>query len=265
MLSIKNLYISIGDKEILKGVDLTIKPGEVHAVMGPNGSGKSTLAYAVMGHPAYKITNKSQKSNSKTEIKLDGKDLLKLAPDELAKLGLFLAFQSPTSIPGVSVGKFLRHLYKIQDSKIRRSQDPKNTNRKIDIQSALALNKILKDYSEKLHIKKELLNRSLNDNFSGGEKKKIETLQMLFLKPKYVLIDEIDTGLDVDSLKVVAESIAELKKEKAGILIITHYNRILHYIKPDYVHVMMAGKIVKSGDANLAKVIEEKGYERIAK
>lgn len=254
MLSIKNLHASVGEKQILKGVDLAINPGEVHAVMGPNGSGKSTLAYAVMGHPSYSVTNSKLRV---TSLKLDGKDLLKLAPDERAKLGLFLAFQSPTSIPGVSVGKFLRHLYK-------QKQGKKGVEKKIDIQGVIALNKIFDEYSEKLHIKKELLSRSLNDNFSGGEKKKIETLQMLFLKPKYVLIDEIDTGLDVDSLKVVAESIAELKKEKAGILIITHYNRILHYIKPDYVHVMMAGKIVKSGTAKLAKEIEEKGYQQIA-
>jgi len=250
MLSIKNLQASVSDKHILKGVDLAINPGEVHAVMGPNGSGKSTLAYAIMGHPAYEVSHESR-------VELDKKDLLALPADERAKLGLFLAFQSPTSIPGVSVGKFLRHLYK-------QKQGKKGVEKKIDIQSALALNKIFEGYSEKLHIKKELLSRSLNDNFSGGEKKKIETLQMLFLKPKYVLIDEIDTGLDVDSLKIVAESIAELKKEKAGILIITHYNRILHYIKPDYVHVMMAGKIVKSGTANLAKEIEEKGYQGIS-
>jgi Fe-S cluster assembly ATP-binding protein len=262
MLTIKNLHVSVGDKKILQGVNLTIKPGETHAVMGPNGSGKSTLAYAIMGHPSYEILNsKFQNPNklqkSKSQLMLDGKDLVGLEADKRAKRGLFLAFQSPISIPGVSVGKFLRHIYKLQ----RTSKN--NKTKALDIAGAVAVNKLLDKYAEKLHIKKELLSRSLNDNFSGGEKKKIETIQMLFLKPKYIIIDEIDTGLDVDSLRIVAGAIAQLKDLNAGVLIITHYNRILHFVKPDHVHIMMNGAIVKSGDAHLAQEIEKKGYQHI--
>lgn len=253
MLIVKNLHVSIGGKQILNGVSLIVKPGEVHAVMGPNGSGKSTLAYSLMGHPAYKIQN----SKSKIQMELDGTSLLDMEPDARAKQGLFLAFQNPVAIPGVSVAKFLRHIGK---ERVIKGIKGESKGKRIDIAQAIAINKLLDTYAEELHIKKELMSRSLNDNFSGGEKKKIETLQMLFLKPTYAVIDEVDTGLDVDALKVVAGGVKKLTKQGSGMLIITHYNRILHYVKPDYVHVMVKGKIVKSGNWQLAKEIEKKGY-----
>ncbi|MBI4129896.1 Fe-S cluster assembly ATPase SufC, partial [Candidatus Roizmanbacteria bacterium] len=241
-------------------------------------SGKSTLAYAVMGHPSYKISNfKFQISNENTtqdnnnSITLDGKNLTELGADERARLGLFLAFQTPVSIPGVSVGKFLRHLLRSKDPKNRRSlakpdlaPRDKDPNKIQKLQDILQINKKIDELAKKLSINPELLKRSLNDNFSGGEKKKIETLQMLLLRPKYALIDEIDTGLDVDALRAVATAIKELKKQKTGVLIITHYQRILKYVKPDFVHVMIGGKIVKSGDANLAKEIEKNGYMKFS-
>jgi len=246
MLSIKNLHASVENKEILKGLSLSVKPGEIHAIMGPNGSGKSTLAYSLMGHPAYSVTSSKLRV---TSLKLDGKDLLKLDTTKRAKLGLFLAFQSPIAVPGVSVGKFLRHVYKTKIQK--RTQD---------FQEAIAINKRIDKLAETLSIKPELLKRSLNEGFSGGERKKIETLQMLFLLPKYAILDEVDTGLDVDALRVVAKGIKQLVEKGSGVIIITHYNRLLKHVKPDKVHVMLNGKIVKSGEANLAKEIEKSGY-----
>ena len=277
MLTIKNLHVSVEDKIILKGVSLTVKPGEVHAVMGPNGSGKSTLAYALMGHPAYEVGNKQQTTDN-LQLTLDGKDLSELSPDERAKAGLFLAFQQPVAIPGVTVRKFLRHLYKLanskphfsrlwRDSRGRQQTRPHRltaqrlagaaaNGKKGDLlKLAVVANKAVDAISEKLHIKKELLSRSLNDDFSGGEKKKLEMLQMVIIKPKYAIVDEIDTGLDVDALKTVATALESLSNDKTGILIITHYQRILHHVKPDRVHVMMDGKIVRSGGAALAKEI----------
>lgn len=253
MLSIKNLYASVEQKGILKGLSLSVKPGEIHAIMGPNGSGKSTLAYSLMGHPSYDIQNKQ------SIVKLDGKDLLDMDTTERAKAGVFLAFQSPISVPGVSVGKFLRHVHQ---SKNLKSKDPKISNNVRDLTGAIAINKQIEEIAEKLSIKKDLLKRSLNEGFSGGERKKIETLQMLFLQPKYAILDEVDTGLDVDALKVVAKGIQELVKKGSGVIIITHYNRLLKHVKPNRVHVMSNGKIVKSGDAKLAKEIEKDGYKK---
>src|SRR3989338_8312960 len=189
MLTIKNLHVSVEDKIILKGVSLTVKPGEVHAVMGPNGSGKSTLAYALMGHPAYEVGNKQQTTDN-LQLTLDGKDLSELSPDERAKAGLFLAFQQPVAIPGVTVRKFLRHLYKLANSKQQTANPPirRANSKKGDVlRLAVAANKAVDAISEKLHIKKELLSRSLNDDFSGGEKKKLEMLQMVIIKPKYAI------------------------------------------------------------------------------
>ena len=188
---------------------------------------------------------------------LDGKDLLNLKTDERAKLGLFLAFQSPIAVPGVTVAKFLRHISK---TKIQRSKDPKIQNKTQDLKDAIEVNKKIDILAEKLSIKPELLKRSFNEGFSGGERKKIETLQMLFLKPKYAIMDEVDTGLDVDALKVVAKGIKEIVKKNTGVVIITHYNRILKHVKPTKVHVMLDGKIVKTGDAELAREVEKEGY-----
>jgi len=268
MLTISNLHVSVGEKEILKGLSLTVKPGEIHAIMGPNGSGKSTLAYALMGNPTYEIRN----TNFETIVKLDTVDLLKLSPDGRARAGLFLAFQQPVGIPGVSVRKFLRAVGKNRNSKQSKqsAQAGKQiANRKESAKSdvlsdALAINKRLDELAEELSIRPDLLSRDLNDNFSGGEKKKIETLQMMFLSPKYAIIDEVDTGLDVDALRIVARGISTLAKQGTGFIIITHYQRILKHVKPDRVHVMKDGNIAMSGTAALATKIEEKGYSHVS-
>jgi len=275
MLAIRNLHVSVHGKEILKGVSLSIKSGEIHVVMGPNGSGKSTLAYALMGHKSYRISDTgyrisdsmSESSNISREVAVasitfDGKDLSELPTDARARLGLFLAFQSPVAIPGVSVGKFLRYLLKLKTSGFQKEE--KAASWASSIKETVALNRRLDALAEKLSIKPELLNRSLNDNFSGGEKKKLEALQMLVVQPKIVIVDEIDTGLDVDALKVVAHAVKEVVKSGAGALIITHYQRILKYLHPDRVHVLIGGKLVRSGDAKLARRIEEKGYKEFA-
>ena len=248
MLTIRNLYTSANDKTILKGVSLSVGRGEVHVIMGPNGSGKSTLAYTIMGHPTYIVQSPPKKL--KTEIKLDGTSLMGLEADQRARLGLFLAFQTPVAISGVSVMKFLRQLYSAKGPVMQR--------RFTDIREVYTT---VEKLASILKLDKNLLKRSLNDNFSGGEKKKIETLQMLFLQPKYVLVDEVDTGLDVDALQVVARAIATLKKKRSGILIITHYQRILKYIEPDRVHIMIGGTLVKSDGSQLVKKIEKEGYK----
>lgn len=243
-LVINNLQVSVEETEILKGVDLTIKSGEVHAVMGPNGTGKSTLAYALMGHPKYIITE--------GEATLDGKDLLDLDPSERSKLGLFLAFQYPVAVPGVSVANFLRTAINAH----RKGQNPEDKGISIP-----DFRKKLKEKMALLDMDESFAGRYLNDGFSGGEKKRVEILQMATLEPKFSILDETDSGLDIDALKIVAHGISAIKKEDQGVLVITHYQRILNYITPDFVHVMLNGRIVESGGPELALRLEEEGYE----
>ncbi len=239
-LKIKDLHVNVEDKEILKGVNLEIKPGEIHALMGPNGSGKSTLSFALMGHPKYKIT--------KGKVTLDGKNVMDLSVSERAKAGLFLSFQYPVEIPGVSLANFLRTSYnEIKDTKI----------------NVMDFMDMLHDKMDMLKINKKFAGRNLNVGFSGGEKKRTEILQMAVLEPKFGILDETDSGLDVDALKVVANGVKKLVGSKLGVLIITHYQRILHHIKPDYVHVLINGKFVKSGNYKLAEKIEKTGYDKL--
>lgn len=240
MLEIKNLHVSTDGKEILKGLTLKINKGEIHAVMGPNGSGKSSLSLALMGHPRYKITS--------GKIMLDGKNINLLTPDKRAKLGLFLAMQYPVAVPGVSVFNLLRSA---------------NKNLEIEKISALEFQNKVKKQMKSLKMDEKFLTRSINDGFSGGEKKKAEILQLAILKPKYAILDETDSGLDVDALKTVSKGISDASGPNIGILLITHYQRILKYVKPDFVHILVDGKIVKSGNASLALEIEELGYEKI--
>ena len=237
-LEIKDLHVSINDKEILKGINLVIESGKVHALMGPNGSGKSTLAQIIMGYPKYVIT--------KGKILLNGEDITELKPDERAKKGLFLSFQYPKEITGVTLTNFLRAAYNsIHEPKL----------------SVIDFHKMLKEKMEKLNIDASFTRRYVNEGFSGGEKKKAEILQMMVLNPKFAILDETDSGLDVDSLKVVANGINQIDRKDKGILLITHYYRILDYITPDVVHIMVDGKIVKNGGPKLARLIEEKGFE----
>ncbi|MEI7567020.1 MAG: Fe-S cluster assembly ATPase SufC [Opitutaceae bacterium] len=240
LLEIKNLHISIGDKAIVKGFNLTIKPDEVHAIMGPNGTGKSTLAKAIAGHPSYTITG--------GDVILDGKSILAMQPDERARSGLFLAFQYPSEIPGVSIANFLRAA----------------------VQARMAEGEELdaSGYYKKLYSKMDLLkidrkftSRAVNDGFSGGEKKRCEILQMAMLEPHFALMDETDSGLDIDALRIVADGVNTLRSGPLGILLITHYQRLLDYIVPDFVHVMYDGRIVKSGNKSLALELEAKGYD----
>ncbi len=238
MLKIENLHVNVEGKEILKGINLTIKKGEIHALMGPNGSGKSTLSFALMGHPKYKIT--------KGSVKLDGKNLLEMEVNERAKSGLFLSFQYPSEIQGVSLANFLRTAYnEVKDVKI----------------NVMDFMKMLYEKMDLLKMNKEFAKRHVNVGFSGGEKKRTEILQMAVLQPKYAVLDETDSGLDIDALKIVAEGVKKLVGPELGVLIITHYQRILHHVKPDKVHVLMSGKIVKSGSYKLAEEIEKKGYK----
>ncbi|MFU0792040.1 Fe-S cluster assembly ATPase SufC [Cerasibacillus sp. JNUCC 74] len=241
-LEIKNLHVSIEDKEILKGVDLTIKGGEFHAVMGPNGTGKSTLASAIMGHPKYEVTEGS--------ILLDGKDVLEMEVDERARAGLFLAMQYPSEISGVTTSDFLR-------SSINARRGEGN---EISLMNFIKEMDSVLDY---LEIDKNMAQRYLNEGFSGGEKKRNEILQLMLLKPEIAILDEIDSGLDIDALRIVSKGINKLRDDNFGCLIITHYQRLLNYITPDYVHVMMQGRIVKSGGPELAKRLESEGYEWI--
>jgi Fe-S cluster assembly ATP-binding protein len=243
-LVIKDFYVNVEENEILKGVDLTIKSGEVHAVMGPNGTGKSTLAYALMGHPKYEII-----SGTAT---LDGEDLLDLEPNERSAIGLFLAFQYPIAVPGVSVANFLRTAVNAQ----RKHQDPDDKGISIP-----DFRKMLKEKLALLKMDESFAGRYLNDGFSGGEKKRVEILQMATLEPKFSILDETDSGLDIDALKIVADGVNTIGNKDQGILVITHYQRILNYIKPDFVHVMLDGRIVQSGGPELALQLEEQGYE----
>lgn len=236
-LEIQDLHATVEGKEILKGVTLTIEQGELHAIMGPNGSGKSTLANVLMGHPKYDVT--------KGKIILGGEDITGLEPDERARLGLFLSFQYPVEIPGVTVENFLRTA--VQEV----------TGEDYDV---VEFHAILKEKLEELKVNESFTQRYLNQGFSGGEKKRMEILQMLLLNPKFVVLDETDSGLDVDALKVVSEGINKVKDQDHGVLLITHYNRILQYVVPDKVHVFVDGRLVKSGDKELAHQIEKEGY-----
>jgi len=239
ILEIKNLNVSVGQKEILKGVSMTVRSGEIHALMGPNGTGKSTLAQTVMGNPKYKVTG--------GEILLNGKNLLELQIYERAREGLFVAFQEPVSVQGLRFINYLRTAYT--------SLHP---NERLEYKKFVDEVKELLAY---FGLDDSFIDRGLNDGLSGGEKKRMEALQMLILKPKFIILDEIDSGLDVDALRVVSRAISRARDNGAGVIIITHYQRILEHIKPDYVHVLIGGKIAESGGGELAKIIEERGYE----
>jgi Fe-S cluster assembly ATP-binding protein len=247
VLEIKDLHVAIEGKEILKGVNLKTGPGEVHAIMGPNGSGKSTLAYTLLGHPKYKVTS--------GDILVDGESILKLTADQRAKKGLFLGFQYPTEVSGVGFSHFLRTSYNAL-SKALQGED-----REVFI-TVREFQKYLKDNLQKVGLKDEFLSRYLNEGFSGGEKKRSEVLQMAVLKPKISILDEPDSGLDIDAVQSVAHAISEVSTKDATVILITHYARILKFLKKlDFVHVFALGKVLKSGDASLADELEKKGYE----
>ncbi|WP_026703855.1 Fe-S cluster assembly ATPase SufC [Flavobacterium soli] len=244
MLSIKNLHAGIEDKDILKGINLEVKAGEVHAIMGPNGSGKSTLSAVIAGNEHYEVTDGS--------VELDGEDLADLAPEERAHKGVFLSFQYPVEIPGVSVTNFMKTA--INESRKAKGQEEMPANEML---------KLIREKSELLEIDRKFLSRSLNEGFSGGEKKRNEIFQMAMLEPKLAILDETDSGLDIDALRIVANGVNKLKSENNAIIVITHYQRLLDYIVPDFVHVLYNGKIVKSGGKELAYELEEKGYDWI--
>ena len=242
ILEIKDLHVEIEGKKILKGVDLTIKQGEIHAIMGPNGTGKSTLSSAIMGHPSYEVTQ--------GEVLLDGENVLEMEVDERAQAGLFLAMQYPSEISGVTNADFLRsaiNAKREEGDEINLMQFIKQLDKQMDL----------------LEMDQDMAQRYLNEGFSGGEKKRNEILQLMMLEPKFAILDEIDSGLDIDALKVVSKGINKMRGEDFGFLIITHYQRLLNYITPDFVHVMMQGRVVKSGGEELAKRLEEEGYEWI--
>lgn len=242
MIEIKDLFANVEGKAILKGVNLKVKAGEIHAIMGPNGAGKSTLAKILAGHPAYEVTH--------GEVLYKGVNILELEPDERAHLGLFMSFQYPIEIPGVSNIQFLRAAY--------------NANRKARNESEISIEefeKILEEKMASMEIKSEFKERNLNEGFSGGEKKRNEILQMTILQPELAILDETDSGLDIDAMRVVARGVNHFMNEKVGLILITHYQRLLEYIKPQFVHVMIDGKIVQSGGPELALTLEDKGYD----
>ena len=242
LLEIKDLYAVAGDKKIINGLNLTINKGEVHAIMGPNGTGKSTLTKIIMGDPNYKII--------KGQIIFNGQEINKLKVDERARVGIFLGMQLPMEIEGVSNADFLRAALRAKDKSFKLFEFVKNVDKEIN----------------KLKMDSEMLHRGINEGFSGGERKKNEILQMQILKPSLVMLDEIDSGLDVDALKIVGKSVMEYyKKENPSILLVTHYQRLLDYIKPDKVHIMKDGHIIKTGDSSLVKTIEKEGYDKICK
>ncbi|MHC5201076.1 Fe-S cluster assembly ATPase SufC [Myroides sp. LJL119] len=244
MLQIKNLHASVEDKEILKGINLEVKPGEVHAIMGPNGAGKSTLSSVIAGNEAFEVTQ--------GEIILDKENLVELDPEERAHKGIFLSFQYPVEIPGVSVTNFIRTAI----NETRKAQG-------LEEMPASEMLKQIKEKAELLEIDRKFLSRSLNEGFSGGEKKRNEIFQMAMLDPKIAILDETDSGLDIDALRIVANGVNKLKSKDNAVILITHYQRLLDYIVPDYVHVLYDGKIVKTGGKELALELEEKGYDWI--
>ncbi len=246
MIEIKNLSAEIDGKEILKGLDLSIGEGEVHAIMGPNGAGKSTLSYVLSGRDGYEVTGGN--------ASLDGENILELEPDERAAAGVFLAFQYPVEIPGVQMTTFL----KTAVNSVRKARGE-------DELDALGFLKLMKSTCKKLNISEEMMKRAVNVGFSGGEKKRNEVLQMAMLEPKFAVLDETDSGLDIDALKIVADGVNALRAQNRSFLVITHYQRLLDYIKPDHVHVLADGKIVKSGGPELALELEEKGYAEFSK
>ncbi|MDA0734254.1 MAG: Fe-S cluster assembly ATPase SufC [Chloroflexi bacterium] len=242
MLKIHNLHVSIGDQEILKGVDLTVNAGEVHAIMGPNGSGKSTLANTLAGRPEYVVTS--------GEVMYQGQDLLALPPEERARAGVFLAFQYPLELPGVRAWQFLKAAI---DARRHHNGEEDMTARDFD--------RLLKEKIAMVEIDPELAKRNVNEGFSGGEKKRNEILQMAMLEPKLALLDETDSGLDIDALRIVSEGVNKLRNPENAVVLVTHYQRILNYITPDYVHVLLDGRMVRSGGPELAHELEEKGYD----
>jgi Fe-S cluster assembly ATP-binding protein len=244
MLTIHNLHASIEDKKILNGIDLQINAGEVHAIMGPNGSGKSTLASVLAGRSDYDIIGGS--------VEFEGTDLLEMAPEERAREGLFLAFQYPVEIPGVSTTNFVKTA--VNEARKHRGLEPLD---------AVAFLKLMKERMKLVHMDQSLLSRSLNEGFSGGEKKRNEIFQMAMLEPKLAILDETDSGLDIDALRIVADGVNTLRRKDNAVLVITHYQRLLEYIIPDFVHVLYKGRIVKSGGKELALELEEKGYDFI--
>ncbi len=244
MLDIKDLRVKIEDKEILKGVNLTIRPGEVHAIMGPNGSGKSTLASVLAGREDYEVTG--------GQVLFDGQDLLAMEPDERAREGVFLAFQYPVELPGVSMSNFLRHA--VNAVREHRGQEPL---------SAVEFLKLMKEKAALVNLDPSLKQRSVNEGFSGGEKKRNEIFQMAMLEPKLAILDETDSGLDIDALRIVADGVNQMRSPERAFLVITHYQRLLNYIVPDVVHVLVDGRIVKTGGKELALQLEEQGYDWI--
>ena len=251
-LEIKNLHVSVEGKEILKGLNLVVNQGEVHAIMGPNGSGKSTLAYTLSGHPKYVVTD--------GDILFKGKSILELSADERARAGLFLAFQYPVSVPGVSMANFLRLAYRSVKG------DPsKPETRREEVMSIPKFRRLMREKMAMLKVDESFATRYLNDGFSGGEKKRAEILQMAVLEPEIAILDETDSGLDIDALRIVSEGVNLLRGPKLGLLVITHYQRILNYIKPEFVHVLVNGAILQSGGPELAMQLEESGYENLVK
>lgn len=244
LLSIKNIHASVEGKQILKGINLDVQPGEVHAIMGPNGSGKSTLASVLAGREEYEVTEGS--------VEFDGKDMLELSPEDRAREGLFLAFQYPVEIPGVSTTNFIKTA--VNEKRKYHGEEPMD---------AVSFLKMMKQKIELVEIDKSLLTRSINEGFSGGEKKRNEIFQMAMLEPKLAILDETDSGLDIDALRIVANGVNKLRNADRGIIVITHYQRLLDYLQPDFVHVLVNGRIVKSGTKALALELEEKGYDFI--
>ncbi|RME76706.1 MAG: Fe-S cluster assembly ATPase SufC [Planctomycetota bacterium] len=248
-LVIKNLRAAVEGQEILKGVNLTLPAGEIHALMGPNGSGKSTLANVLMGHPGYEVLE--------GEVLLGDQNILELEPHERASLGLFLAFQYPVEIPGVKVAQFLKRALESQLN-YRKEKGLAKEDEKLQVGAFL---KEVRENVKYLEMDPAFINRYLNEGFSGGEKKRMEILQMLTLKPRFAILDETDSGLDIDALRVVASGVNRMRSENFGALVITHYQRILHYLKPDKVHILFQGRVVESGGPDLAEKLEEKGYD----